>query len=235
MPSNPVVSTEPTSGFHSTFSIARDQAFLKSSHSPLTPGSMPKGMMRNPVCAIIECKTRDSQLNTSTMQDRPGQFYSADWPVLHKVHQILWKGAVSFEEQPKEVLLTREPDLSTDLVHQQTQFTCAMVQLQIPQEEENCLKDIPRHPPARTDTHRMCTATWIYKPKLSTFAPDLLHKQGLNCLSQAAEQSIATKQLDTNYSKHCKGSSWSIQTENWCLLPLKHLRKQNSHEKMYIL
>lgn len=44
------------------------QAFLKSSHCPLTPGSMPKGMMRNPACAVTECKIRDTELNTSTMQ-----------------------------------------------------------------------------------------------------------------------------------------------------------------------
>lgn len=66
---------------------------------------MPKGMMRNAAYAVTECKTRDTQLNTSTMEKRPGKFYNADWSVPHKVHQILWKAAVSFEEQPEEVFV----------------------------------------------------------------------------------------------------------------------------------
>jgi len=50
---------------------------------------MPEGTMRNPVYAIIKYKTRDMQLNTSTMQKRPVKFYNTDRPVLHTVHQIL--------------------------------------------------------------------------------------------------------------------------------------------------
>lgn len=72
--------------------------------------------MRNPVYAIIKCKNRDMQLNISTTQKRPVKFYNADRPVLYTVHQILWKWVVNSEEQPEQVLLTREPDLGTDLV-----------------------------------------------------------------------------------------------------------------------
>lgn len=55
--------------------------------------------MRNPLYAVIKCKSRDMQSNP--MRKRPVKLYDAGRPVLDTTHQILWKGAVNFEEQPE--------------------------------------------------------------------------------------------------------------------------------------